>query len=78
MLYWTCLILVWFYGILTIFNYLMVNPVFTYISNIGFVNIYGCYTQLKDLKVQFLTIQFSISHLFALNLNVKQFYLIHK
>ena len=32
-------------------------------------------TQLNDQTVQFLTIQFSISHLFALSLNVKQFYL---
>ena len=30
------------------------------------------YTQLNDQTVLFLTIQFSISHLFSLSLNVKQ------
>ena len=35
------------------------------------------YTQLNDQTVLFLTTQFNISHLFALNLNVKQFYLTH-
>ena len=35
------------------------------------------YTQLNDQTVLFLTIQFSISHLFAHSLNVKQFYLAH-
>ena len=34
-------------------------------------------TQLNDKTVLFLTIQFSISHLFAFSLNVKQFYQIH-
>ena len=33
------------------------------------------YTQLNDQTVLFLTIQVSISHLFTLSLNVKQFYL---
>ena len=33
--------------------------------------------QLNDQTVLFLTIQFSINHLFALNVNVKQFYLTH-
>ena len=33
------------------------------------------YTQLND---QFLTIQFSISHLFTLTLNAKQFYLTYR
>ena len=33
------------------------------------------YTQLNDQTVPFLTIQFCMSHLFALCLNVKQFYL---
>ena len=32
------------------------------------------YTQLNDQTVLFQAIQFSISHLFALSLNVKQFY----
>ena len=36
------------------------------------------YTQLKDKTVLFLIIQFSISHLFALYLNVQQFYLTHR
>ena len=35
-------------------------------------------TQVNDQKCLFLTIQFSISHLFALNLNVKLLYLIRK
>ena len=35
------------------------------------------YTQLNDQAVLFLTIQFNISHLFALTLDVKQFYLTH-
>ena len=33
------------------------------------------YIQLNDQRVLFQTIQFPISHLFALSLNVKQFYL---
>ena len=36
------------------------------------------YTQLNDQTVLFLTIQFGISHLFAHNLNVNQFYLTHR
>ena len=35
------------------------------------------YTQLNDQTVLFQTIHFSIHHLFALSLNVKQFYLTH-
>ena len=31
--------LVWFYGVSTIEGYFMLNPVYTYISNIWFVNI---------------------------------------
>ena len=38
-----------------------------------FVNIQFVYTQLKDKTVLFLTIQFSISHVFVLSLYVKQF-----
>ena len=34
------------------------------------------YTQLIDQTILFLAIQFSLSHLFAHSLNVKQFYLI--
>ena len=36
------------------------------------------YTQLNDKAVLLLTFQFSISHLFAVGLNVKQFYLTHR
>ena len=36
------------------------------------------YTQLNGQTVLFLTIQFSISHLLAHGLSVKQFYLTHK
>ena len=36
------------------------------------------YTRLNDPAVLFQTIQFSISDLFVLSLNVKQFYLTHK
>ena len=36
------------------------------------------YAQINDQTVLFLTIQFSMSHLFDHILNVKQFYLIHK
>ena len=37
-----------------------------------------CYMQLNDQTDLFLTILFSISHLFALSLNVKQFYRTHR
>ena len=36
------------------------------------------YTQLNELTVLFLRIHFSISHLFAHSLNVKEFYLTHR
>ena len=36
------------------------------------------YTQLNDQTILFLTIQFSVSDLFALSLDVKQFYLTHR
>ena len=36
------------------------------------------YTELNDQTVLFQTIQFSISHLFALSLNVKKFYVTHR
>ncbi len=81
--------LVGFYGIETIVGYLIPNPVYSYILDIfdlstklnspkfsynsikhqSFV-----YTQLNDETVLFQTIKFSVSHLFALCLNVKQFY----
>ena len=70
--------LVEFSGISTIIGYLMPNPVFTYISSIWFVNTFCRYPQLNDQTVLFLTIQFSISHLFAVCLNIKQFYLTYR
>ena len=42
------------------------------------LNMSFVYTQLNDQTVPFLTIQFSISDLFAHSLNVKQFYLTHR
>ena len=36
------------------------------------------YDLLNDPTVLFLTIQFSVSHLFSHNLNVKYFYMIHR
>ena len=36
------------------------------------------YIQLNDQTALFQTIEFSINHLFALSLNVKQFYLTHR
>ena len=36
------------------------------------------YTQLNDQVVLFQTIQFSVSHLFALSLSIKYFYLTHR
>ena len=59
--------LVWFYGIWTIVGYLMPNPL--YIKYLWFVDTFCRYTQLSDQTGQFLTIQLSISHLFALTLN---------
>ena len=64
--------LVWLHGISTTVGYLMSNPVFIYVLNIWFINIFWRYTHLNDHIVLFLTIQFSISHLFTLSLNVKQ------
>ena len=57
--------LVWFYGISTIVGYLMPNPVYIYMICEHFVD-----TQLNDQTFLFLTVQFSISHLFAYILNV--------
>ena len=67
--------LVWFYGISTIVVYLMLNPIFSYILNIWFVNSFCRYTHLNDKTVLCLIIQFSIRHLFAYSLNIKEFYL---
>ena len=63
--------LVGFCGISSIVGYLKPNHVFTCILTIFFVN---TYTQLNNQTVLFLTIQFSIRHLFAYNLDVKQFH----
>ena len=60
--------LVWFNGISTIVGYIMPNPVFTYILSIWFVNLFYKCTLINDQTVLFLTIQFSIRHLFALSL----------
>ena len=49
-----------------------------YITNNSIKHQLFVYTRLNYLTVLFLTIQFSISHLFALSLNVKQYYLIHR
>ena len=43
-----------------------------------FVNTFCRYTQLNHQTVLFLTSQFSLSHLFALTLNVKEFKLTHR
>ena len=40
------------------------------INHCSLFNAKSCYTQLNDRTVLFLTIQFTISHLFALSLNV--------
>ena len=45
--------LVWFYDISTISGYLMSNPVFTYIQNTWFVNIFCRYKHLNDQAVLF-------------------------
>ena len=45
-----------------------------YISNKSIKYESFVYTQLNEQTVLFLTIQFSISHVFSLSLNVKQFY----
>ena len=51
----------------------MVPSIAIYHSHQSFV-----YTQLNDQTVLFQTIQFSINHLFAFSLNVKQYYLAHR
>ena len=48
---------------------------YCYVSLIIQLNNNHLFTQLNDQTVLFQTIQFSISHLFAFSLNVKQFYL---
>ena len=49
-----------------------------YVSLTIQLNIRFLFTLLKDKPVLFLIIQFSICHLFAHSLNVKQFYLTHR
>ena len=48
------------------------------ITNSSTGNISQLLTQLNGQKVLFLTILFSISHWFALSVNVKQFYFTHR
>ena len=50
---------------------------YCYVSVTIQLNISHLFTQLNDLTVQFQSIRFWISHLFAHSLNVKQFYLTH-
>ena len=52
--------------------------VFLYITKNSAKHQSFVYTQLNDQTVLFQTIQFSLSHLFALSLNVKPFYLTHR
>ncbi len=54
---------IWFEfdGISIIVGYLMPNPIFSYISNIWFVNTFYGYTQLNDQTVLSLTIPFNMS-----------------
>ena len=79
--------LVGFYSISAVVSYLFPNPVHTYIINmickqflsITFLNKpKHFFTQLNDQTVLFPIIQFSISHLFAHSINVRQFYLTHR
>ena len=66
-----CFRFVSFYGISTIVGYLMPNPVY-----ICVLNIYDLLTFLSNTNTShFLLV---ISHLFALCLNVTQFYLTHR
>ena len=51
--------------------------VLLYITNNSIKHNSFVYSQLNDQTVLFQTIQFSISHLFTLSLNVKKFYLTH-
>ena len=51
---------------------------YCYVSLTIQLSIYHLFTRLNDQTVLLLTIQFSISYLFAHSLNVKQFYLTHR
>ena len=53
--------LVLFYGISTVVDYLMPNPVFAYVLNVWFVNTFCRYTQLNDQTVLFPTILLRVS-----------------
>ena len=86
--------LVWFDFMVYQLLLINAKSCFSYILNIWFVNTFCrsnssisnnsikyqsfVYIQLNDQTVPFLIIQFSINHLFALSLNVKQFYLVHR
>ena len=52
--------------------------VFLCITNNSMKHQSFAYAELNDKTVLFLTIKFNISHLFALSLNYKQFYLTHR
>ena len=56
----------------------MIPSIAMYESLIIQLNIGHLFTELNEQTVLFETIQFSISHLFILSLNVKQFYLTHR
>ena len=51
---------------------------YCYVSLTNQLNISHLFTQLNDQTVLFQIIQFSLSHLFTLCLNVKHFYLTHR
>ena len=54
------------------------GPKYCYVTNNSIKHHSFVYRQLNDQTVLFLTIQFNISHLFALSLNVKKFYWTHR
>ena len=78
----------WFYVFLSNSNNSMYNESFVYthlncskycyVSLTIHSNFSYLFTQLNNQIVVFQTIQYSINHLFALSLNVKQFYLINR
>ena len=51
---------------------------YCYVSLTIQLNNFFVYTQLNDQTVLFLTIRYGIHHVFAVGLNVKQFYLTHR
>ena len=62
--------LAWFYDISTVVGYQMLNPVFTHILNKPLLNTFCGYRQLNYQTLLFLTIWFSVNHLFTLSLNI--------